>query len=266
VKTCAVIATHHKTGTVWMRTIFEAIAKALKVKFVYMNRAAGLQQSKLKIPSIVLNDHSDFSTCAWMLDHPSCRILHLIRDPRDMVLSAMHYHRTAQEPWLHKAKQHFGGLTYQQKINSLPDDQSRYFFEMRNSAKRAIRDMRGWDYSRPNSMECRYEDLIADSEMKRFTEALTHLGFEEHELEICKALIRQHSLFGDLGNHTHVRSGEARQWKSKFNKELAEKFLSVFGDVLIELGYEKDNQWVGLLTPYAKKRSTGSGSAPAEAV
>src|SRR5256885_3315342 len=130
---CAVIATHHKTGTVWMRDAFRGIAHDLTINFVYLARKSPVRNAKLLPPVIVLNDQSDFTATPWLLDGPDQRILHLVRDPRDVLISAMHYHRVAQESWLHVPRKGFGGLSYQQKLNSLPDDSSRYLFELKHS-------------------------------------------------------------------------------------------------------------------------------------
>ena len=35
-----------------------------------------------------------------ILDRDDVRIMHLIRDPRDVLISAMHYHRKSTEAWL----------------------------------------------------------------------------------------------------------------------------------------------------------------------
>jgi hypothetical protein len=259
---CAIIATHHKTGTVWMGTIFRKIAKVLNLKLMVVQRSVGLAQEALVLPSVVINQHSDFVKSRWMPEHPQCRIFHLIRDPRDIILSAMRHHLTAKEAWLHKPMRSFGGLTYQEKINSLPDDQSRYMFEMQNSAKRAIRDIRKWNYAMPNSIECRYEDLIGDVEMTRFTEVLLHLGIEDHELYVCRDIIRNNSLFGKVAKkrQAHIHSGHAQQWKGSFNASLAAEFIERFGDVLIELGYEKDNSWAASLTDDPKMHDTEAGA------
>jgi hypothetical protein len=168
----------------------------------------------------------------------------------------MHYHRTADEPWLHKPWRSFDGLTYQEKINSLEDDQARYIFEMRYSARKAIRAMRKWNYKRANTFECRYEHLITDFEAEIFTEVLRHLGFEDHELESGRHIFGANSLFGKKGKNggAHVRSGEGQQWKRTFNSELASEFIEQFGKVLIDLGYEPDNSWVDELRPAAQDR------------
>jgi hypothetical protein len=262
---CAIIATHHKTGTVWMRSIFQGIARLQKTKFVHIKRSVGLSPDALRLPSIVFNNHSDFRMCGWLLEHPRSRIFHLIRDPRDIVLSAARHHQTAAEPWLHKPMRAFGGLTYQEKTNSLPDDQSRYMLEMQYSAKRTIKAIQKWDYNRPNTIECRYEELIDDSKMTKFTEVLSHLGFEDGELDACREIISNNSLFGKVQDERrgHIRSGHAQQWKTGFNAELAAEFVAAFGDVLIELGYEKDNAWVNSLPRLSEESGPTDGRVPA---
>jgi len=243
---CAVIATHHKTGTVWMRDVFRGISHDLKINFIYLTRKSPQKKAKLLPPAVVLNDHADFSAMPWLIDGPDQRILHVVRDPRDVLISAMHYHRVAQESWLHVSRKTFGGLSYQQKLNSLPDDRSRYLFELKHSAGRTIGKMCSWNYGAKNCFECRYEDLATDFEMKLFTQIVCHLGFAPDELEICRANFWKNSLFGqrEAGESPHVRRGAPRQWSDVFDRELAMRFLHQFGSALVTLGYEPDDTWI----------------------
>jgi len=251
VKNVVIVATHHKTGTVWMRSVFLRIAKKLGVPFLFIEQLSGTDPAALVAPSIIFDNHAAFHNCRWLLKRPDSRIIHLIRDPRDVIISGMAYHRTASEPWLLRPRQSFGGLTYQEKINSLPDDQARYIFEMHNSANKTIRAMKKWNYKRKNSFECRYEDLIKDTNMEIFTSALLCLGFEGEELDICRKIFKRNSLFGKAkpNKSHHIRSGDPRQWMHTFNPLLAKEFVAQFGDVLIELGYEPDNAWVDAVPP-----------------
>ena len=42
----------------------------------------------------------------------------------------------------------------------------------------------------------------------------------------------------------HVRSGTSNQWKKHLNPELRKRFVELYGDVLIKLGYEENHDWV----------------------
>lgn len=247
----AIVATHHKTGTVWMNTTFSAIARALQLPHTKLQKEQAISRDEIEPPMILFELHSDFSEFSWIQDNPQNRIFHLIRDPRDVIISAMHYHRVSQERQLIKPRWRFGGSTYQATLNAFHSDHDRYLFEMQNSSANVIEAMRRWDYGQPNCLECRYEDLIQDEEMVLFTRILSHLGFAEDELELGRKEFWQRSLFGKhakrRGTSHHVRAGGARQWVDVFDQELAGQFLQNFGNVLISLGYEPDDSWVDRL-------------------
>lgn len=256
-KRLAVIATHHKGGTVWMRRTFHHIAARLEIRFVRIRKDNIVPAKELVAPIIFCGRSDKFREYPNLLSNTSVRIFHLIRDPRDVVISGMHYHCTSKEAWLHTPSNIFGGESYQSQINSFPTDRGRYVFEMDNRAS-AILKMLDWlDDGRSDCFECKYEDLIQDVEMDLFTKAATHLGFSGNELDVCRTAFWRNSLFGGHASKKHaiehVRSGETKQWMSVFDKPLAEEFASRFGDVLIRLGYEIDNSWIGKLPSISSK-------------
>jgi hypothetical protein len=260
---CVIVATHHKTGSVWMASTFKKICAALNIRFIHMKRER-TRRASAKPPVVFFDGHSAFVRRArWMLDLPELRIFHLIRDPRDVVISAMNYHLVSDEPWLHKPQDRYHGKTYHQMINGLPDDRQRYLFEMENSASRVINDMRTWNYENPSSFECKYEDLIGDTEMLLFGQAADHLGFSPEEVVECRRRFWQASIFGGKSPRKesikHVRSGRAGQWSKVFDRDLANAFVAKFGDVLVTLGYEPDNSWTEALP---SNRSNDHGLRP----
>jgi hypothetical protein len=172
----ALIATHHKTGTAWMTSTFRDICSHLKIRFVNLHVEQIDSFSEAAPPIVLIHTHG-FSKMSWLLEGERDRIFHLIRDPRDVIISGMHFHLVAKEPWLHVPKRKFGGLSYQVKLNNLFDDKQRYLFEMQNT--RTIHEMLRWDYDRPRSFECRYEELIEDLRSNLFFRIATHLGFSD---------------------------------------------------------------------------------------
>jgi hypothetical protein len=241
---CAVIATHHKTGTVWMRTVFQRLSRLLGIRFVMLDRKSDPALRRFRTPVVVMDDHAEFNNCKWILERRSTRLFHLIRDPRDVIISAAHYHCSARESWLHRRREKFDGQSYQHTIRHLRTDRERYIFEMDNSAGLVIAAMQNWDYGMPNAMEGQYEQLIADDEGVLFGQVLEHLGFEPSEVQCGREQFLLGSIIGaGPAKPAHVRSGMPRQWEQIFDHGLAVLFLQKFGDVLLKLGYEKDAAW-----------------------
>ena len=244
-KNNVIVATHHKTGTVWMATVFKAIAADLGVTYVDYGSQREHLEDGLKSPFILFNYDSDFRGHSDLLSRDDVRILHLIRDPRDVLISAMHYHCKSEESWLHEPVPGYNNVTYQRRLNAFATRYEQYVFEMENSTDSTLRDMQGWQYGRANCFEARYEELRQDAQMAYWTTIADFLGFDAAEQQVCRQRFWQYSLFGSLGRgHKHVRSGDVAQWKHEFTPELAAAFSRKFPRVLQALGYEPDERWV----------------------
>ena len=146
---------------------------------------------------------------------------------------------------MHVKRKKFGDITYQEKINSYESFDDQLFFEMENAGARGIEEMVSWDYNNSSMFEAKYEDLIIDEELKLFHNIFTFLGFPGFCIPKILEIAHNNSLFsGQLKNSVHIRSGKSKQWEKYFTANHKQRFIDLFGDALIKLGYESDDDWV----------------------
>lgn len=236
------VGTHHKTGTVWMHDTFQRIVLATGLR---LSALSG--RGEAAPADILMAHHSQFTP--HMLNG-RYRGLHVIRDPRDIIISSLFYHLKSDEPWLHFPRPRLGGLTYQQKLSGLDPDE-RFAFEIRNAAAWTIEELLLWRYDNPAFHEARYEDLIVDREGRYFATILEFLGFEEAEVQLGRRVFLETSIFGKTPkpDDPHIRSGRVGQWKQFYRRHHGQLFIEVFRDCLIRLGYEADHTWVERMPP-----------------
>jgi hypothetical protein len=226
------VGSHHKAGTFWMYHIFNKICQSYGWKFYN-----GKQEDLPKDFAVFFQDHSNkFDLDQLGLDY---RGLHIIRDPRDLIISGCFYHQKSKEVWLHTKRDEFDGLTYQEKLNSYDSLDDKIIFEMENCGRESIFEMIKWDYLNPLFFEVKYEDLIIDESLLLFHKIFNFLEFPGKAIPHVLKISYDNSLFsGNPKNSTHIRSGKSRQWEKYFNARIKDRFLELYGDCLIRLGYE----------------------------
>jgi hypothetical protein len=237
------IGTHHKTGTVWMLNIFVNICKHYSLRFINGRRKGDFKTFDNSV-DVFFQYNSRFNLYALSSDF---RGLHIIRDPRDVIISGCYYHQISEEEWLKIPREEFDGLSYQEKINSYSNYEDQLLFEMKSIADGKIitniNEMLCWDYNNPKFFEVRYEDLIRDVDMTLFKEIFLFLGFKKDQIKNLLDIAYDLSLFSGKKKNNHIRSGKPEQWKEHFTKRCKEEFFRLFGDTLIKLDYESNNDW-----------------------
>ena len=234
------VGTHHKTGTVWMKNIFNQSCSKLKLKFF------NGQSDEVPLDfNVFFQEHSKFNFEKIDAEYKG---LHIIRDPRDIIISGCFYHQKSHEKWLHVPQDELGGLTYQEKINSYDSLDEKILFEMENSSAYTIKLIDNWNYSNPAFIEIKYEDLIVDVDLFLFHKIFTFLGFSGEVIPELLRIAYDNSIFsGNLRKSVHVRSAQQKQWEKYFTPQHKAKFLELYGGVLIKLGYEENNDWAEIL-------------------
>jgi hypothetical protein len=176
------------------------------------------------------------------------RASHMVRDPRDIVVSGYHYHLWTKERWVHIPREEYGGKTYQEYLKGLDQDEG-IAVEIHRQSGIMFKGMAAWDYARPEFLELRYEDVIAD-EASWFTRLFRHYGFTEEAVAESVSIAEEFSFskitgrkIGEQQSEDHLRSGRHGQWRAEFTPEHVALFKELTGDLVLQLGYETDPGW-----------------------
>ena len=224
-----------------MNRVFSGIANLLNLRFCYLPQGfifnADIYQASEQLFPEELTQHR-------------FRGLHVIRDPRDVILSGMQYHLRSSEAWLHAPHPELSGVSYHDKLNSVERDE-RLLLEMTLVGLNTTQSMLDWNYEDYRFFEARYEDLIEDRNGALFSEILNFFGFKGEILNIGVRAFQENLLSATdyvRPNDPHVLSGRPGRWQSEFTRKDAQHFLDIMGNCLIQLGYEPDDQWINKLS------------------
>ena len=226
---------HHRIGTVWFGKVMSRVARQFGLSF---QRVA--LESDVPDAEVVLYTHSRLFDRAGL---NAFRGSHLIRDPRDVVVSAYHYHLWTDEKWVHVPSPEYGGMTYQQYLRSL-DPETGIAEEIRRTTASQLSEMGAWSYAQPEFLELKYEDLIAD-EAAHFARLFRHYGFSDNAVEQSTDLAMEFSFqrmagrsIGKVKEGSHLRSGKPGQWREVLTRDHLALLRELTGDLLERLGYE----------------------------
>ena len=230
---------HHRSGTVWFTRVLSTVARRYGLRF-----QAAEQEALKPSTEILLQDHSQIDRSRL----PSYRGSHMIRDPRDMVVSGYHYHRWTEEEWAHRPREKYNGKSFREALNSVEKKRG-MILEMERFCEEDLQDMLQWEYDDPAFLELKYEDVIAD-EASYFEALFEHYGFHDDAVEVGLDIAAYYSFqnlsgrdVGEVEEQSHLRSGRTSQWEEHFDEELKSRFKELAGDAVVQLGYEEDSEW-----------------------
>jgi hypothetical protein len=226
------VAIHHKAMTTYFHAVLRSLAFALNLPFEATHFQRRRPDARLLL----------FTQSKMDLDSLGpYRGVHVMRDPRDMIVSGYHYHKWAHEAWLHRLDDH--GESYQEKLNRL-DKTSGLFQEIDHFIFSYRQLLEDWDLDDPDMLEISYEDLMGPEREVRYREIFRHLGFEAAEFQLGVDLMRLFEASSRSGNKSgkiaegsHLRSGRSRQWEAELEPAHLAYIDRELGHVLAKFGY-----------------------------
>lgn len=185
----------------------------------------------------IVSSHFDFDEdlARLMRDELEFKLILMVRDPRDAIISDMHYIQT------------WPGHPLKEQIKALPDDKTRLLtlIEGRDGL-RNIRDqiLRFSEWAR-YAHTIRFEDAVgadgggSDAVQLKVVKDL----FDYLEMPISDDMAQSIAGTARSAKTQTFRTGRIRNWANVYDHDIKDAFRDVAGDLLIDLGYESSKDW-----------------------
>ena len=170
----------------------------------------------------------------------------ILRDPRDVAVSHVHYVSEMAQNHIHARYYREALTSFEQRLNasiagtsaiSLPDIHQRFAPFM------------DW-LDQPEVLVLQYEDFITDprAQIKRVLDHALQRGFTLGGRSVPDRRTYENAIQTlldciDPQRSPTFRSGKIGGWRSAFSEDHKKLFKEISGDLLIRLGYEKDANW-----------------------
>lgn len=234
---------HHKAATTWIALIMNGVAAALRLRVLTIHSTAGWA-GYATLGDMVRAEKSDLLllTNARQADVetlPELRGFHVIRDPRDMIISGYfsHLFSHSEDGWPELPP-------HRRSLAELSRDEGLYA-EIEFSG-RFIDHMSAWDYEQTGILEIRMEDLVANPSHV-WDSILAHLELKRpDEGSSLSDLLDRYSFTRLAGGRSpgeedpthHYRLGVSGDWRNHLTPQHLAAIHARYGDLVERLGYE----------------------------
>lgn len=260
---------HHRCATMWTAAILRALTREIGVRIAQEDRYDQLPDG-LKDTDFLIHLNATREITERIAPR-GYRGFHVIRDPRDILVSSYFSDKYSHPVYRQEFAQ------FRDQLNTVEFDQGlRMELERRTAEFRA---MATWNYDNPDIFETRYE-VITVHPQEEWTRILSFLGIPmptgvgglvargaitANRLlrrrgkslraggippQFLKRVIEAQAFQklagrkkGEEDPKSHYRKGVAGDWVNYLVGSHKDEFKHKWGQLLIDLGYEKDLNW-----------------------
>lgn len=261
---------HHRCATLWTAAIVKAISREFGWQVAQEDRYNKLPEVTDRVGFLLHLNASD--SIVQQLAGQNYRGFHVIRDPRDILVSSYFSDKYSHPVYRQEFAQ------FREQLNAAEFDAGLRLELDRRTAEFAA--LAGWDYHNPRVYETRYE-VLTTVPFEEFSRILAFLEIPmvtrgvparvaQAQLAANRALHRIRMPFrvrslpaawlrkaidaqsfqklagrkrGQEDPKSHYRKGVAGDWVNYLTGANKELFKERWGQLLIDLGYEKDLSW-----------------------
>ncbi len=245
---------HHKCAGTWFHQICKQVSNKIGFNYAYLPQEM-YHVSKTPTSSIIndfikKNDINFFSygnTPMQVVNGlKTFRGVNIIRDPRDILISAyfshLYSHETNINPKIGKLRNKYQNVSQEEGLIIELEEFMPYVFKM----------MYNWDYSQKNVMEIKFEEITVNT-VEVVPKIFEFLGLMEEYISYDDLLkIINENSFKKLSGgrsisqedkRSHYRKGVSGDWKNYFTDKIKRRFKELNNELLIKLNYCNDGNW-----------------------
>jgi hypothetical protein len=250
---------HHKSGSTFIKSILRAATREagmrMQTEFLSTRLPLGYEKDPAQAARIaetyqrlgtdtaalLCHGNADRAVVETLASQGPLRGFHVIRDPRDLMVSGYFWHISDQwvdsNPW---------NVERRARLRTAPNQEAGLLQEVTLSAC-YFEAMAEWDYTRQDILEMRFETIIADP-LPFLRDAFTFVGLPTGDLERIVAERAFQRLAGGRARGQEARDqkyrkGIAGDWRNHFTPRITDAFKQRHGRLLVQLGYEADLNW-----------------------
>lgn len=228
------VATHHKAMTTYFKAVLKLLSFGLGVRFEDISKETPKPDTRVFLS---MHSRTPFAEIG------PYRGIHVMRDPRDMIVSSYHYHLWTNELWAHIPDEN--GRTYQEKLRAA-DKTEGLFMTIRHFIFFSRETLENWNLDDPNILEVSYDELMGSRRDALYGEIFSFLGLtaDAHELgvrlmRLFEAGKRSKVSASKVNERAHIRSGRSGQWKDELEPEHLAFIEQELGHILEKFGYAR---------------------------
>lgn len=267
---------HHKSASTWLSDISRELCAATGLGYAHVTNP---RQFGGDLRAFCSRKDLDFLTYSnanrrFVSTLDNFRAFHVIRDPRDIVVSSyfshLHSHPTTNWPEL---------VEHRSQLQNV--DKARGLYLVIDFLQDVMEDLATWDYADPRVLELKMEDVVrapeeslvgafaflglvdearvglpaaltaAVSSVKRRRSSLIPFRISPVPASVLIDTLRRNAfsvkaegrVAGVENVTSHYRKGIPGDWINYFETGHKEYFKARYADLLVKLGYESDDDW-----------------------
>ena len=237
-----VVACHHKAGSSYIRNTLVKICHLLDWRLEQSghNEFPNLTQEHNEKCTIYYFSHSNCDLINSLLKERQFhqgKAIHIVRDPRTLVVSAARYHLDSTEAWLDMPLKKYHQATYRSLMLRQRTFDDQLILEMREASRQTLLNMSRINSIIPKLLQFKIEDLSWDTSGLVHSRFAQVLACDPEDRQICQNILLKDSFAMLPKTPSHSRTGMDLNAHEVYGERASREYNRLYKNLHLRLGY-----------------------------